>query len=313
MRSKASVFAAIVSIFVLALAGMAFADGLIGDADADSLSPPANNGRDATQDVGTSHGYDFSASVTDTGNPNDTSHNVFQASTDTVTGSVAITQNDHSWPASLSVNSLTFTTYGQNMAGVVNITVPTGTVDGTLNHIKVTITGTASNGQTLSPASVELNYNITAHAPSCTPAFTVDFLPPFDDSSPQGLIVNTMKSGRTVPVKITILDLCTGDYVTDGVVTIAVSKSNDATGTNTDAVETYADAGASNGNTNIFRWSPDASIPATQGGGFWIYNLDSRNALNGSPLVVNTVYRINAYLGTQLVTGSDWALLKPVK
>ena len=36
--------------------------------------------------------------------------------------------------------------------------------------------------------------------------YTVDFLPPFDDSSPSGLIVNKMKNGRVVPVKATIYD-----------------------------------------------------------------------------------------------------------
>ncbi len=140
--------------------------------------------------------------------------------------------------------------------------------------------------------------------------YNIDFLPPFDDSSPSGLIVNVMKSGRTVPVKITIYDFCTKQYVTSGTVTIGVKAATNGTGSTTDAVEYYADAGASNGNTNVFRWSADASVA---GGGFWIYNLDSRNAISGSAMTVNQIYRVNAYLGSALVTGTDWALLRAVK
>jgi hypothetical protein len=141
--------------------------------------------------------------------------------------------------------------------------------------------------------------------------YRVDFRPPFDDSSPSGLIVNKMKSGRTVPVKATIFDVCANSYVTDpAAVKIAVSKANVADGSSYDSLETYADAGSSSAGTNLFRWSAD---PSVAGGGFWIYNLDSRNAINGSPMVVGQVYRINIYVGTVLATGSDWALLMAVK
>jgi hypothetical protein len=152
--------------------------------------------------------------------------------------------------------------------------------------------------------------NSTATSLVVRQVYRVDFLPPFDDSTPSGLIVNTMKSGRTVPVKATIFDVCANSYVTSpSAVTIGLLNTS-LSSSNSDAVETYADAGAANANSSAFRWTTDTSIV---GGGFWIYNLDSRNAVNGSPMTVNHVYRVNIYVGTALATGTDWALLKAVK
>jgi len=134
--------------------------------------------------------------------------------------------------------------------------------------------------------------------------YTVRFLPPFDGSTPSNLIANTMKSGRVVPVKATIYDECAASYVTgpNADVTIALKKASAFPDTN-DAVEVYADPGASNGDTLSFRFAD----------GFWIYNLDSRTVLNGSPLVVGTEYRIDIYVGANKATGAQWALLKPKK
>jgi hypothetical protein len=145
--------------------------------------------------------------------------------------------------------------------------------------------------------------------------YTVRFLQPFDGSSPSSLITNTMKSGRVVPVKVTIYDDCAQAYLTDpsALVSIWVSTGTTTTSTN-DAVELYADAGASNGDTLHFRWTSDATVP---GGGFWIYNLDSRTALNGSSLVIGTTYRVDVWVGPVggevKATQNIWALLKPVK
>lgn len=87
--------------------------------------------------------------------------------------------------------------------------------------------------------------------------YAVDFLPPFDDSTPSGLIVNNMKNGRVVPVNVTLYDECGLTPVTDPDtdVTIKVSKTSGA-GTG-DPVEEYADAGESSAGTNEFRWSDD--------------------------------------------------------
>jgi PKD domain/Thrombospondin type 3 repeat len=131
--------------------------------------------------------------------------------------------------------------------------------------------------------------------------YGVDFLPPFDDSTPSGLIVNKMKNGRVVPVKVTLFDECGLSPVTDPstAVTIKVSKTS-GTGGAGDPVEEYADAGQSSAGTSAFRWSTD---------GFWIYNLDSK-ALG---LVVNNYYRVDVYVGAVKATVDNWGVLQPVK
>lgn len=142
--------------------------------------------------------------------------------------------------------------------------------------------------------------NTSSSSVTVQQTYAVDFLAPFDDSSPSGLIVNKMKNGRVVPVKVTIYDECALAAVTDPAtaVTIATSKTS-GTGTG-DPVETYADAGQSSADTNRFRWSSD---------GFWIYNLDSK-ALG---LVVSNNYRVDAYVGAVKATQDTWAVLQPVK
>jgi len=129
--------------------------------------------------------------------------------------------------------------------------------------------------------------------------YAVDFLPPFDDSSPGGLIVNKMKNGRVVPVKARVLDLCTQTYLTDASaeVTIRVSKTS-GTGSG-DPVEEYADAGQSSAGTDRFRSTED----------FWIYNLDSTYL----GLLVNNLYRVDVYVNGVKATIPDWAVLQPVK
>jgi PKD domain len=144
--------------------------------------------------------------------------------------------------------------------------------------------------------------------------YTVNFLQPFDGSSPSHLITNTMKSGRVVPVKLTLYDDCAQAYVTDPNTIVKIYVKANGTGTigSNDAVETYADAGASNSNTLNFRWTSDSTVA---GGGFWIYNLDSKTALGGSAFVIGTNYRIDVLVGSGNVqaTANTWALLTPVK
>ena len=139
----------------------------------------------------------------------------------------------------------------------------------------------------------------TSTAPVTVFQYTVDFLPPFDDSTPSGLIVNKMKNGRVVPVKARIRDECAGALLSGPgpVVTIKVSKTS-GTGTG-DPVEEYADAGESSAGTNEFR----------QTGDHWIYNLDSK-ALG---LVINNLYRVDVYVDGVKATVSNWAVLQPVK
>jgi hypothetical protein len=148
--------------------------------------------------------------------------------------------------------------------------------------------------------------NTSSNSIEVRQVYAVDFLPPFDDSSPSGLIVNKMKNGRVVPVKATIYDVCAQAYVTDpSNVTIKISKTS-GTNSTSDPVEEYADAGQSSSSTNAFRWTTDATAPA---GGFWIYNLDSK-ALG---LVVNNFYRVDVYVGAAKATVATWGVLQPVK
>ena len=143
------------------------------------------------------------------------------------------------------------------------------------------------------------NGSNTSTAPITVFQYTVDFLPPFDDSTPSGLIVNKMKNGRVVPVKARIRDECAGSLLTDPShhVTIKVSKTS-GTGVG-DPIEEYADAGQSSDGTDEFRPSSD----------FWIYNLDS-TALG---LVINNMYRVDVYVDGSKATVTNWAVLQPVK
>jgi PKD domain len=130
--------------------------------------------------------------------------------------------------------------------------------------------------------------------------YTVDFLPPFDDSTPSGLIANKMKNGRVVPVKATLYDDCVGAFVTDPATDVTIKVSKTVGGGTGDPVEEYADAGQSSAGTNAFRWSSD---------GFWIYNLDSK-ALG---LSVGTNYRVDILVDGVKATVDTWAVLQPVK
>jgi PKD repeat protein len=130
--------------------------------------------------------------------------------------------------------------------------------------------------------------------------YTVEFLPPVDGSSAAGVVVNKMKNGRVVPVKVKVRDLCAGADLTDpsAKVTIKVTKSSGTSGAG-DPVEEYADAGNSSAGTDEFRWSTP----------HWIYNLDSK-ALG---LVVGNKYRVDVYVNNVRATIATWAILEPVK
>jgi hypothetical protein len=129
--------------------------------------------------------------------------------------------------------------------------------------------------------------------------YTVRFAPPFDNSSPSSLLVNKMKNGRVVPVKVSLFDDCAGAFVTEPNATVTIAVSKTAGGGTGDPVEEYADAGQSSAGTNQFRWTSDV----------WIYNLDSK-ALG---LVVGNNYRVDVYVGSVKATVDTWAVLQPVK
>jgi hypothetical protein len=130
-------------------------------------------------------------------------------------------------------------------------------------------------------------------------AYSNSFLQPIDGLQATGK-KNTFKNGRVLPVKVVITDVCTGDPVTGSsgeAVTAALTKEAINTG-GADAIETFADAGASSGNTDLFRWSLD---------GFWIYNLDSK-ALG---MTSGSTYELKVVVDG--VAASQTAALQPTK
>lgn len=133
-------------------------------------------------------------------------------------------------------------------------------------------------------------------------AYTVTFLAPFDGSSASYAVINKAKVGRVVPVKVTIYDDCAlAVYTGPAAPSIMVKHATTASGSTTDGVEYYADAGAANNNDRYFRMAD----------GFWIYNL----ATSGGqfPFVVGESYRVDVYVGADLATDDEWGLLATVR
>ena len=134
--------------------------------------------------------------------------------------------------------------------------------------------------------------------------YTVQYLQPLDESTvtPAHPVVNEGKNGRVIPVKVT-LTLSgvqqTNSQIADGRLTIRVNAASCNASVPIDPVETYADAGASNGNTDIFRYT----------GGSWIYNLDTK-ALG---LATGNCYRLDVYLDGNKISTQTYAIFKPVK
>ncbi len=135
--------------------------------------------------------------------------------------------------------------------------------------------------------------------------YTTTFLAPLDGSTPSKLIANTMRKGRVVPIKVTILDNCTGQWVNDPTANVNISvKIATFTTNSTDAVESFSDAGSSSAQTTAMRFNADSTMAS---GGFWIYNLDT----NG--LTIGTQYEVRPTVGTAPQVTSNFALLKPTK
>lgn len=184
--------------FSLFLTSVALADNLVADADALATSPPSPNGVTATQQAGTTVDYDLSAYVKETGNAND---DVFPGSVSvTITRSGAWLALDSGLPA-----AFTFNGYNANQAGKIRITVPCDAT-GTQTMQALLVAGTSTNGKSLNPNSVTLNYTITAGAPAhsdCAPTPPSNRPPTADAGGPyvgfEGSAVAIDGTGSTDP------------------------------------------------------------------------------------------------------------------
>jgi uncharacterized repeat protein (TIGR02543 family) len=163
-----------------------------------------------------------------------------------------------------------------------------------------------TNGGSLPASPVSVTGAMTITGQYTLYNYSILYHQPMDQSTASSIMVNAGKNGRVIPVKVELFK--NGKPVQTGTVLMKVTGSNCSGGALTDLLEEYADAGSSNGNTNLFRWS--AGSP-----GFWIYNLDTR-ALG---LQLNLCYRLDVYLNATtgsnavLASSSVFALFKPVK
>jgi hypothetical protein len=153
--------AAAATVFAVAGGSAALADQINGDADALATAGPFPNGLTASQQVGTTKAYDFSAVIKNTGNA---ANDVFPG---TVTAQVSASGAWLTAPTPLSVSALTFASYDVNSAGKVSITVPCSG-SGVVSVATVTLVASASNGESLNPGSVSLTYRVTGSG-SCAP------------------------------------------------------------------------------------------------------------------------------------------------
>jgi hypothetical protein len=236
--------------------------------------------------------------------PSFSSTQVCQGSTATLTGIDFSDAGTVDYPWAISINwgdgSTNYST-NVNAQGPQSNVSPTYNTPGTYT---ATVTVTDKDGGSGSNTSSN-QISVVAH-------YSITFLQPVDGTT-TGAATNGVKLGRVVPVKILVRDNCannfTGGWVTDPAapVRLRASLSTNVNYTLLDSVEAYADAGSANNNTLLFRWTTDTSAP---GGGFWIYNLDTKNSMQPK-FELNKTYRIDATINGFLATGStsQYALL----
>jgi hypothetical protein len=153
-------------------------------------------------------------------------------------------------------------------------------------------------------------------------AATLQYYQPIDQtvgSAPP--VINQGKMGRVIPVKVTGTLSLGGTPVamTESLLNangltlkIGVNSSTCAGTATSDLVEAYADAGAANDNSPLFRWSTSQ----------WIYNLDTGKAPSVT-MHINQCYRLDVRLvdsanNSVLLSsgpsgGGTYALFKPIK
>ena len=160
-----------------------------------------------------------------------------------------------------------------------------------------------SNAASLPATPVTVTGPMTITGQYTLNTYSILYLQPIDQSTGSAYVINAGKNGRVIPVKVQVFK--NGTAIQSGNVLMGVRATGCSAGAPTDVVTEYADAGNSNGGTNLFRWNND----------FWIYNLDTR-ALG---LTTGACYRLDVFLNTTtgptavLLSHSTWAIFRPVK
>ena len=153
------------------------------------------------------------------------------------------------------------------------------------------------------PTPVTVTSAMTIRGESSQNTYSILYLRPIDQSTAGGFVINDGKNGRVIPVKVQLFK--NGTAIQSGTVIMGLRPASCTAGAATDLVTEYADAGNSNGGSNLFRWSSD----------FWIYNLDTR-ALG---LATGACYRLDVFMNQTngptgvLISSATWAVFRPVK
>jgi hypothetical protein len=154
------------------------------------------------------------------------------------------------------------------------------------------------------PSTANVQSPIFINGDYSTNTYTIQYMQPLDQSDATTYHENVGKNGRVIPVKVQIFKNGTA-IVDTSTVLMKVVGSACTGGTGANPIEEYADAGLSNGNTNLFRWSSPQ----------WIYNLDTK----AIGLTNNNCYRLDVYLNALSGSGAikasavTYAIFKPLK
>ena len=191
-------------------------------------------------------------------------------------------QTGGSWSVNVAWGDGTSTTYTTSTEGAQPNLTHRYATPGVYTPV---VTVTAADGTAVSKAS--------SNAASVRQTYDVDFRGDLEDSEAGDIDVNTIRAGRTVPVKATIYDICARSYVNNPSADVSIVVGLDAGGPATSA-----------GTTQMV-WNRAWYVR----GGYWQFNLRSTTG-TGTPLVVGPLYRTDLFVGDELATRYEWAVLK---
>ena len=174
--------------------------------------------------------------------------------------------------------------------------------------------GLACGTNTLTAVATDQAGRASTHSITVTrQCFGLQFLQPLDQST-TAPVMNKGKYGRVIPVKV-LLTLASGTALDSAALAsngwtlqMGVNGASCLNGTGTDEIEAYADAGASAGGSNLFRWDSSA--------GQWTYNLDTK-APPGITMTISSCYRLDVYVSDGsskvIVSTAAYAVFQPTK